>query len=119
MAISGTLTTAILSVRATYKLLKHVYYFEVDDFEEFIDSSNVDKVKVTWRYYIPPTISGVVTISAIIAASRIRDGRTGAAVAACSLSETALREYREKVVETIGANKDQKIHCLLYTSRCV
>ena len=68
-----------------------------------------EMAKMTWKEYIPPAISGALTISAIIMANRIGTRRTAAMAAAYSLSDKAFSEYKEKVVEHIGKNKELKV----------
>lgn len=102
LGISGVITTSYLSAKAGYETA-HLLDQEPDDL------SLKDKAKRTWRLYIPTGISGGVTIAAIVYASRSSGKRTTAALTAYSLTERAFSEYREKVVEQIGENKEQKI----------
>ena len=115
IGVSGTLTTAILSVRSTFRLVSDLV--DDDEYQYFLEAYRMEKAKIAWKYYIPPAISTIATISAVMASSRVSSTRTGAAIAAYSLSETAFREYREKVVETIGQRKDQKIHDAVMEAR--
>lgn len=68
-----------------------------------------ERIKQTWRLYIPTAISGTVTVGCILAASKAQSQKTAAAVAAYSLTERAFSEYKEKVVEQIGKNKEEKV----------
>lgn len=69
-----------------------------------------EKIEMVWKLYIPTALAGSASIAAIIAGAKSSGRRTAAAVAAYSLTEKAFTEYKEKVVEQIGANKEQKIH---------
>jgi hypothetical protein len=68
-----------------------------------------ERFKHTWKLYIPAGVSGLVTVGCIVGASKANANRTAAAVTAYSLTERAFSEYREKVVEEIGKNKEEKI----------
>lgn len=110
LGVSGVVTTSYLVGKASYKASQII-----DDNERAGGISDDRKqrfkenVKETWRLYIPAGVSGVLTISCIIGASKTNAKRTTAAVTAYSLTERAFSEYREKVVDEIGKNKEQKI----------
>lgn len=69
----------------------------------------VEKFKAAFKCYIPSTVITVLSIGCIIAASNINHKRNAALATAYSLSESALKLYQEKVVETIGEKKEQQI----------
>lgn len=68
-----------------------------------------EQVRQTWRLYIPAGISGTVTVACIVGSSRVSASRVSAAATAYSLSDLAFSEYKEKVIEQVGKNKEQKI----------
>lgn len=57
----------------------------------------------------PPVLMGVATGACIIGSNQVSNRRIAAISAAYSLTETALKEYKEKTVETIGEKKAQQI----------
>ena len=71
--------------------------------------SKPDIIKTTWKCYIPAAVVGTATIGCIIGSNAISNQRNAALAALYSISETAFREYRSKVVEEIGKNKETKI----------
>lgn len=105
--IAGMIGTTILAVKGTPKALKLI--------EEEKKAKNVDKltvaetVKVTWKCYIPAAIIGTGAAACLIGANTVHTNRAAALATACTLSETALSEYREKVVETVGEKKEKTI----------
>ena len=107
IGIAGMITTTVLAVKATPKALRLI--------EEKKQEENVDKltpsetVKATWKCYIPAVVTGVASTACLIGASSVNARRTAALATAYKLSETALTEYREKVVETVGEKKEQII----------
>lgn len=110
LSVSGVLTTSYLVGKASYKASEIINDNErqegvIQDRKERIKH----RVKHTWRLYVPAGISGALTIGCIIGSSKANSRRTAAAVTAYSISERAFAEYREKVVEQLGNNKEQKI----------
>ena len=104
--IAGVLTTVIFSVTATKKAVEKVQT-ETEKKGEQLTKQEI--VKATWTFYIPTAVSGITTVGCIIGANSIHLRRHAALAAAYTISETALREYRDKVVETIGEKKEQSI----------
>lgn len=106
LGCAGVLTTAIMAVKATPKAMKLLDEYRRETNREL---SKLDTVKITWKCYIPTGIVGGITIGCIIGSNAINTKRNAALAALYTLSETAFREYRSKVVETIGKNKELKI----------
>ena len=105
IGIAGMITTTILAVRATPKALELI---EEQKEEESVDElSSFEVVKVAWKPYIPAMVTCVVSTACLIGASSVNTKRNAALATAYKLSETALTEYREKVIETIGEKKDR------------
>jgi hypothetical protein len=103
LGVSGTVTTTVLAVRSG---MKHQRVFPRDKFEY---DTKREEALLVWKIYIPPVLSAGVTVACIIGAAKASSRRTAAITAAYSLSERAFTEYREKVVEVLGKNKDQKV----------
>lgn len=107
MGIAGMVMTTVLAIKATPKALKLI---EDKKKEEHTDKlTPVDTVKVAWKPYIPVAITGVTSIACIIGASSVNLRRNAALATAYTLSETALKEYKDKVIETIGEKKEKVI----------
>lgn len=103
LAISGVVTTAYLTYRATQRSVLEI--MEHPDAPE----TAKERFELTWQNYIPAAASGIVTIGCIVGSSHISTRRGAAAQAAFVLSERAYHEYRDKVITEIGANRDAKI----------
>lgn len=101
------ITTTVLAVRATPKALMLVE--EKKREEELDDLTPVETVKTTWKCYIPAAVTGSISVLCLIGASSVNARRNTALATAYSLSETAMREYKNKVVETIGENKEREV----------
>lgn len=66
-------------------------------------------VKVCWKYYIYPVLSTGASITAMILSHKMMNKRLNALTTAYALSETALREYRDKIVE-MSPEMDKNAH---------
>lgn len=107
LGIGGMVTATVLAVKATPKALKLI---EEKKREERVDELTVvNTVKATWKCYLPATITGATSIACLVGASSVSARRNAALATAYKISETALTEYREKVVETIGEKKEKLI----------
>lgn len=107
LGIAGMITTTVLAVRATPKALKLI---EEKKTEEWVDELKpIEVVKVAWKPYIPAVVTGVASTACLIGASRVSLRRNAALATAYKLSEKALAEYSDKVIETVGEKKEQAI----------
>lgn len=107
IGITGMITTTVLAVSETPKALKLI---EEKKIELDVDKLTVaETVEAAWKCYIPAAVTGVLSTACLIGASSVNLKRNAALATAYTLSETAMREYRDKVVETIGEKKEEAI----------
>lgn len=107
IGIAGMITTTVLAVKATPKAMELI---EERKTQEWTDKlSPLEVVKVAWKPYIPAIVTGVTSTFCLIGASSVHSKRNAALATAYKLSETALTEYREKVIETIGEKREQTV----------
>ena len=115
IGIAGMVTTTVMAVRATPKALRLIDNAEIKKANETntpYEEPNLSKteiIKVTWKCYIPVAITGGLSIACLIGASSVNARRNAALATAYSIAETSLKEYQNKVVETIGEKKEQTI----------
>lgn len=107
IGIAGMITTTVMAVRATPKAL--ILIGEKKDELDTDTLSGKEIVKVAWPCYIPSAVVGTVSVFCLIGASSTNLRRNAALATAYTLSESTLKEYQEKVVETIGEKKEQSI----------
>lgn len=107
LGVAGMITTTIMAVKATPKAIMLINEKEVEQRVEKL--TPVETVKTVWKCYIPAVITGVASVACIIGASSVNAKRNAALATAYTLSETALKEYKDKVVETIGPKKEEEI----------
>lgn len=120
VGVAGTISTAIFAGRASFKAAQLIEQEESmrrvhrNDFEPL---SNKEIAELTWRLYIPATGVGIATIISIICANQISMRRAAAMAAAYSVTEKAFVEYKDKVIDQIGATKEEKIRAEIAQDR--
>lgn len=108
VAVTGVVSTALLTGKASFQAAEII---RKEEFEQTFweEQSFQDRVRLVWKLYIPAAVTGGATIVCVIGANTVSSRRNAALISAYSLAETAFKEYKTKVVETIGVNKEQKI----------
>lgn len=102
LGIGGFVTTVAMAIKASPKAL------EIQ--KEFKEDTTVwEKAKALAPVYIPTIAVGVSSIACILAANTMYTRRLGALAAAYKLTETAYREYKDGVLETVGEKKEKSI----------
>ena len=107
IGIAGMITTTVLAVKATPKALELIDQRKFELEAEKLPP--IEVVKVAWKPYILATVTGVASVACLIGSSRVSARRNAALATAYQLSTTALSEYQNEVLDTIGEKKDQLI----------
>jgi hypothetical protein len=109
MGVTGVVTTVIFTTRATFKAAELIEREErkaqdsTGDLEYELNTKA--KVKLIWPLYIPPASVAVTTIAAIVMANHEASKKIAALTVASGISERALQEYKDKVIEKLGDKK--------------
>lgn len=106
MAVAGLASTTIMAVRATPQAVIDIQHAE-SEFPEKLTGK--EKVQLCWKYYIPASLVGASTVACIVGANSVSNRRNAAIMSVYSLTDTAFKEYKNKVVEQLGENKEQKV----------
>ena len=124
IGIAGMITTTVLAVRATPKALELIEDEKCRQNREIVKEASrngqdccpqvtklkpLEVIKVAWKPYIPAAVTGAASVGCLIGASSVSARRNAALAAAYNLSQTALTEYKDKVIETIGEKKEKAI----------
>ena len=108
IGIAGMITTTVLAVKATPKALELLAKAENEKLDNDQDSLTIiEKIKIAWRPYIPAVVTGTLSVACLVGASSANARRNTALATAYKLSETALTEYKQKVIETVGEKKEK------------
>lgn len=121
LGIAGMITTTVLAVKATPKALELIEEEKRRQNRKLVEESlgpecnqitnlkPLEVIKVTWKCYIPAAVTGTVSIACLIGSNSVNARRNAALATAYKLSETALTEYKDKVIEEIGEQKEKVI----------
>lgn len=109
VGVVGTVGTAVLTGRATFKAAQVIFEAEQEISFEMVELDTKTKVKMVAPLYIPPVLVGTGTIAAIIMANHVSSKRAAALAVAYGLGEKRFQEYREKVEEKLGVSKSKTI----------
>lgn len=71
--------------------------------------SKMDYVKACWKCYIPAVATGTISAACAIGSQKINSSRVAAMAAAYTITDTALKEFKEKAVEVVGEKKVEQI----------
>ena len=106
MGITGMTVAGVLAVKNTPKAMRIIAQ-EEDKMNR--DLSKKEKVKCAWKCYLPSVAIAVTSAGCLIGALNVNNRRNAAAVTAYQLTQSAFKEYKNKVVEEIGAETEEKI----------
>lgn len=106
VGIVGMVSTTILAVKATPKALE---LLEKKKNETGEDLKTVEVVKVGIKPYIPAIVTGTLSVGCLIGGATVNARRNAALLTAYTIAENSIKEYKDKVVETIGEKKEKAI----------
>jgi len=100
--VSAIIFTAIGTVKAVKKV-------EQKKEELGRDLTKKEIAKEVWPCYIPVVVSEVAQVTSAVERKKVNAKNTAVLATAYTLTDQAFREYKEKVVETIGEKKQHEI----------
>ncbi|GHU53224.1 hypothetical protein FACS1894132_04810 [Clostridia bacterium] len=117
IGIAGMLGAIIVAVRVTPKAVQLIEQEEVEkslalgegNESEYEKLTPIETVKTTWKLYVPVAVTSAVSIACLIGASSVNHRRNSVLATAYMLSETALKEYSERVIDIVGEKKEQEV----------
>lgn len=107
LGLTAFISTVIFTAKATPKAVQLMEERKTELEVEKLPP--VEVVKTTWKCYVPAAVTGTLSVACILGSYSVNMKRNAALATAYTLSETALKEYKEKVVETIGEKKEQAV----------
>lgn len=128
-AVTGAFVAVALAIKGTKPAMRHIEEAKIEhrdriiivdgdereDMEltqEEIDSIQLKPLEVVqacWKDYIPTAIALAGTTACVIGAHSISAKRTAAMAALYTMSEQALKDYKDKAEEIVGKGKAEKI----------
>lgn len=107
IGIFGMFGTTVVAVNATPKALRLIEDKKREMQVEKLPP--IEVAKVTWKCYIPAFLMCMTSTVCLIKANDINLRRNAAIATAYNLSSTALKEYQDKVRDTLGEKKERVI----------
>ena len=104
LLVSGVaciLGSGVLAVKQTPKAVRLL--------EKKKESSTIDKIKIAAPLYVPSVLLAGFGIAQIVCSRNISNNKIAAITTAYTVSETALRTYKEKVKEVVEPEKYERI----------
>lgn len=105
----GTIATAVLAVKATPKALKIIEEEENNEAYDYEPLTNIRKVKLAWKCYIPAIIAGTATIACIFGANKLNKHALTALMSSYVMLDNSYKEYKNKVTELYGEESETRI----------
>ena len=104
--LAGMLTSTIMAVKATPKAMAII-----EEEEDYLNRelTKIEKAKLVWKPYAPAALGYCASTALIIGANNVNSKRSAMFAGAYKLSEQTLATYRDKVIETIGEEKEREI----------
>ena len=104
LSAAGVVVTVVTAIKATPKAMQLIEELPEED------RSPKEIVKTTWKLYVPTVLSGAATIACIFGVNAINKSKQATLMSAYMLLDQSYRQYRSKVVETLGVEEEKKIH---------
>lgn len=113
LGLAGMVTTVVMACKVTPKandILEDLHEKQAELEEKNSTAVQVFKdVKAVTPVYLPSILMGTVSAACILGSYSIGTKRTAALATAYDISQRTLRTYQDKVIETIGERKEEKI----------
>lgn len=109
-AVTGVVVTSVLTAKAAPKAAVEIAAEEaVSEAPKTKPEAAVRYVKATWKTWIPPVVSGALTITSIVFIHYTHQKRYAALMGLYVLGDKAFQEYRETIEEVVDKSTGQKI----------
>lgn len=107
VGIASGISATITAVTATPKALEIIKEEKKrrSEFEDKVDISKTDCVKLCWKLYLPSVFFTGFSILCLVTSNKANAKQKAALATAYTLSETARRDFREKALERLGEKK--------------
>lgn len=111
----GLFSTAIFAGTGAIKACKIVEQMKLDDlYERNIlisdwEPTKKEVVAATWTCFIPAVVTGAITLACMIGSNTMNLQRNAALAGLYSVTESAFKQYKNKVVDTLGRAKEGEL----------
>lgn len=102
----GVVATAVMTAKATPKAIKLIEEAKEEKGEEL---TKWEMVKVSAPAYMPAVAIGAATVTCVIGANVLNKRKQAAMASAYALLDQSFKEYKKKVIETYGEDRDKLV----------
>ena len=106
LAVVGVVATAVLTHKATIKAQKSIDEWTKEKHEEL---TTFEKVQASARHYVPPIVTGALTIVSVIKAQSLNKRDIARLAGVCGVVGGAYDEYRRTNIEVNGKEADERV----------
>jgi hypothetical protein len=106
--IGGLVFSTIWGIRASFKASEAINKYKEEKQRDKLTTK--ETFKLTWKLYLPVVVSTAASIPCIVMSNHVSNKRYAALATAYTVSETALQEYKDKIVEKFGEDKAQEVN---------
>jgi hypothetical protein len=112
IGVTGAITTAILTGKASFKASEIINREQArhDLEEQSHPFTPKEKFLLVWPQYIPAAATAAMTVAAIVCSNRISTKRAAALASAYTVSQEVLERYKDKVAKVLGEAEAKKVH---------
>ena len=107
LGVAGSIAATVFAVKATPKAIKLVEERKEKENKEHL--TPLETIETTWKCYVPSAVILLTSAACTIGSCSMSTKRYAALTAAYKIAETTYNDYHEKVVETIGEEKNKEI----------
>lgn len=106
----GVVATAILAIKATPKALEQIEAAEeVKNLEDGKKLTQIETIRVSWRYYIPAAATGIATIGCIFGANILNKRQQASLVSAYAVLHKSYQDYKRSVKNVFGEEGHKRV----------
>lgn len=106
LGIIGVSTAIVSAIKATPKAIK---LLEERDKKNPIPPTPIEVVKTCYKPYVKAALIFIMALCCIVSSHSVNVRRNAALAAAYTISDTALREYKDKAIDILGKDADQRV----------
>lgn len=121
VAAVGVIATTVIAIKNTHDaidILEKAKREKNETSESEQRLNTTEKVKTTWKCYIPTILIGSSTIICIMGANTLNKHQQAALVSAYTMLSNYHKEYKDKLIDIYGVEADEKIKAEMARSRC-
>lgn len=106
IGIGGMVSTVIFAVKATPKAEKII---KCEESQVDRPLTKIEIIRHTWKCYVPTALIGATSIACIIGGQSVSLRRNAALAGLYAFTDNTLKDYQDKVIETVGEKKNNEI----------